>query len=197
MHFAELKSGEIFGHLTHIFQDAGILSPFTIKTNEKTKYIEINKAAFDIASNDGVTIKDYLVSIFNSKFNFFKKLKVLGDLRHSFARMLPFTARATIRKVPTNTLIVRQGEAADNIYFIKSGICKVLREITFIKPKFVDQIESMDNETLYLDPDQLFIHRKNQQKKLLQIAELSVGKFFGDHNIMENQPKEDKKMSTS
>ena len=37
--FGELAPGMIFGHISHIFKDFRVMSPYTIKTNEKTKYI--------------------------------------------------------------------------------------------------------------------------------------------------------------
>ena len=92
-------------------------------------------------------------------------------------------------------MILRQGDATKNIYFIKQGQCAILRELRFIKPSFLEQLTSLkhDPESLYLDPDFLQIERENQDHKLLEISKLGVGKFFGDHEIMMDKPGADKK----
>ena len=71
------KSGEVFGHLDYIF-DGKISSPFTIKTNEKTRLILIQKEAINLFC------KEYLLEEFNVKYRFMKELNCLGDTRHSF-----------------------------------------------------------------------------------------------------------------
>ena len=45
MLFSVLKEGEVFGHFSHIFSAFNISSPFTVKTNEKTRYIQISAEA--------------------------------------------------------------------------------------------------------------------------------------------------------
>jgi len=70
MLFAEMKQGEIFGHPTHIFPQ--VMSPFTIKTNEKTRLRIIENPAVYLPSKDNVTCKDYLLEEFNSKYRFMK-----------------------------------------------------------------------------------------------------------------------------
>lgn len=73
-----------------------------------------------------------------------------------------------------------------NIYFIKQGQCSILRSLRFVKPSFAKMVPSLihDNEALYQDPDTFGINRENQEEKLLQIAHLGVGKFFGDQDIL-------------
>ena len=53
--FNELKPGMVFGHISHIFRDSKVMSPYTIKTNEKTKYIMIETPALSIKSTAGLT----------------------------------------------------------------------------------------------------------------------------------------------
>lgn len=166
-----------------------IKSPFTIKTNEKTKLIIIDKSALDFH------IREYLHEEFYSKYRFMRELKCLGKSRHSFTNMLPIVARSKLKRVQKNTLILRQGDATKNIYFIKQGQCSVLRNIRFIKPSFLEQLTTLkhDPESLYLDPDLLQIDRENQDDKLLEISKLGVGKFFGDHEILMDKFGADKK----
>ena len=64
-------------------------------------------------------IGDYLLEEYMSKYRFLKELKCLGELRHSFTRMMPIIARSKLIRVPKTQLIIRQGEEMKNIYFIK------------------------------------------------------------------------------
>ena len=105
--FAELKAGEVFGHISHIFKNFRVMSPYTIKTNEKTKYIIIEKAALEITSREGMSISSFLLDDFNLKYRYMRDLKCLGDMRHSFNRMLPLVSKCQTRKIPKNSLIIR------------------------------------------------------------------------------------------
>ena len=55
----------------------------------------------------------------------------------------------------------------------------------------------MDTKALYLDPEELCVHPENQDKKLLEISMLSVGKVFGDDNILTVHPQLDKALSNN
>lgn len=66
-----------------------------------------------------MSIDSYLLDDFNLKYRFMKELKCLSDMKNSFNKMLPLVATAKIRKIPKNTLIIRQGDELENIYFIK------------------------------------------------------------------------------
>jgi hypothetical protein len=69
MNFGELRSGEIFNHLPYV-QPAGqkdlVSCPFTIKTNEKTKLLILEK--------EGITqtVRDHIIDEFESKYRFLK-----------------------------------------------------------------------------------------------------------------------------
>lgn len=114
------KRGESFGYLSYIFGEK-IRAPFTIKTNEKTRLILIEKKAIQLYC------KEYLQEEFNSKYRFMKELKCLGDTRHAFLRMLPIIMRSKLKRVAKNTVMIRQGDPTGKIYFIKQGTCSVLR----------------------------------------------------------------------
>jgi len=69
MNFGELRTGEIFNHLPYVYPQEvkdHITCPFTIKTNEKTKLLIIEK--------DGISknVRDYLIEEFQSKYRFMK-----------------------------------------------------------------------------------------------------------------------------
>ena len=94
--FAELKPGEVFGHISHIFKNFRVMSPYTIKTNEKTKYIMIESPALSIQGAENMTIDSYLLDDFNLKYRFMKELKCLSGMKHSFNKMLPLVAISKI-----------------------------------------------------------------------------------------------------
>jgi hypothetical protein len=125
-----LKSGEVFGYLSYIF-DNSVKSPFTIKTNEKTRLILVEKKAIELYC------KDYLLEEFYSKYRFMKELKCLGETRHSFFKMLPIITISKLKRIAKNTLLLKQGENTGKIYFIKQGTVTVLRSLRFIKSSFV------------------------------------------------------------
>ena len=47
MLFSVFQRGEVFGYEPHIFPGQRVVSPFTIKTNEKTRLLVIEKGAVD------------------------------------------------------------------------------------------------------------------------------------------------------
>ena len=89
MQVGTFKRGETFGYLSYVF-DENIGAPFTVKTNEKTRLILIEKKAIELYC------REYLLEEFNSKYRFMKELKCLGDTRHSFINMLPIIMRSKL-----------------------------------------------------------------------------------------------------
>lgn len=97
-----LREGEMFGHLNFMFPPELIIgSPFTIKSKEKAKILLINKEAFK------KYCLDFIMYYFSIKYRFFKDLKVLGDVRHNFMRLIPILLCSKLKKAAKNTLIVR------------------------------------------------------------------------------------------
>jgi predicted nucleic acid-binding protein len=77
------------------------MSATTIKTNEKTRLIIIDKEGIELYC------KEYLLAEFNQKWRHFNSLKCLGELRHDFQKLLPILNRAKLKRVPKNTLIIK------------------------------------------------------------------------------------------
>lgn len=113
MLFSVFKRGEVFGYEPHIFPGQRVLSPFTIKTNEKTRLLVIAKEAVD------KYCAPILKEQFEIKYDFLQQLRQLGDIRESFDRLLPLVSIAKHRVVPKRSIIVSQGEAKQNIFFVK------------------------------------------------------------------------------
>ena len=136
MLFSVFKRGEVFGHEPHIFPGRRVLAPFTIKTNEKTRLLVIEKEAVD----------KYCAKIlrgqFDVKYDFLQQLRQLGKTRDSFDRMLPLVSIAKHRTVPKQSIIVSQGEAKEHIFFVKQGQVKLLKELEFIRPDFAAQLDT-------------------------------------------------------
>ena len=79
MNFGELRTGEIFGHLPYVYPQEvrdSVTCPFTIKTNEKTKLLILEKSG--ISKN----VREYMIEEFQSKYRFMKQLQCLGSIRN-------------------------------------------------------------------------------------------------------------------
>ena len=88
-----------------------------------------------------------------------------GDLKY----LLPLASVSQMKKVSGNVLIIKQNEEAQYIYFIKSGVFKVMRELDFIKK--VPQFRANRVENYYANPEQED-YPNNVKKKLLEIDRL-------------------------
>jgi len=96
------REGEMFGYLNFMFPPELIIgNPLTIKSKEKAKILLIDKETFK------KYILDFMMYNFSIKFRFFKDLKVLGDVRHNFMRLMPILLCSKLKKASKNTLIVR------------------------------------------------------------------------------------------
>ena len=93
MSFPACLKGEVFGHLTHIFKHEGLLAPYTIKTNEKTRLLVIEKEGVD------KYVGPFLKQDFEMKYNFLRALDYFGDTRLNLVRMLPFIARSKMKRI--------------------------------------------------------------------------------------------------
>ena len=97
-----LREGEMFGYLNFMFPPELIIgTPFTIKSKEKAKILLIDKETFK------KYILDFIMYNFSIKYKFFRDLKVLGDVRHNFMRLMPILLCSKPKKAPKNTLIVK------------------------------------------------------------------------------------------
>ena len=97
-----LQEGEMFGYFHFMFPPELIIgNPFTVKSKEKAKILLINKNSFQ------KYILDFMMYNFSIKYRFFKDLKVLGDVRNNFMRLMPILLCSKLKKTAKNTLIVR------------------------------------------------------------------------------------------
>ena len=104
--------------------------------------------------------------------------------------LLPLASVAYVKRIQSNTLVVKQGDTGSYIYFAKNGRLKVsplsplpppqiLRKIDFIK-KLKDQD---DLDLLYKNPTQEDHDTSNVRNQMLEIAEIGRYQSFGDSNL--------------
>ena len=82
--------------------------------------------------------KTYLNAMSNLKealsetINFLKDIKQFQHMKNKNLTMI--AAATQLRKLPVNTLILRQDDLPKSIYFIKQGLVKLLRKVDFRIP---------------------------------------------------------------
>ena len=81
-----------------------------------------------------------------------------------------------------NTLICRQDDVLKSVYFIKSGMVKLLRKVDFKVPS--SQKEANDSEFLIQDPEDMDYFTANIDQKLLEVDELINGDNFGEMSMI-------------
>ena len=69
------------------------------------------------------------------------------------------------RSVQANKVILRQGDEGDTLYFLASGECRVLQNVTF-------------------SPD-----TPQERQKILEVATLTVGEYFGELAVLDSTPR--------
>ena len=79
----------------------GVLAPYTIKTNEKTRLLVIEKEGID------KYVGDFLRAEFELKYTYLKQLLYFGDTRLNLIRMMPFVARTKIMRIQNHSVILK------------------------------------------------------------------------------------------
>lgn len=103
-----------------------------------------------------------------------------------YETLIPLISITHHKKVQSNMILVKQGEPCKYIYFIKSGIFKVLRQIEFLKkPPQSDSIE-----THYQSPSPVDHTAGNVKSLLLEIGILGRFSSFGDMDISDDHVSE-------
>jgi hypothetical protein len=82
-----------------------------IKTEERSNIIEIPRDIFD------EHIREYYLENLESTIQFYREL-LFGD-KLELEHLLPLVSVTQMRKVPGNVVVIKQGDLAKNIYFIK------------------------------------------------------------------------------
>lgn len=80
-------------------------------------------------------IKGLQVDQIDTVIEYFKHFSIFQDISKEV--LINISTKSLYRKYPSNTIVVRQGDIPRAVFFIKSGRCKVIRKVDFLKSKKV------------------------------------------------------------
>ena len=83
-----------------------------------------------------------------------------------------------------------QGEAKQNIFFVKQGQVKLLKELQFMSPEFASKIDLSNRQVLYEDPVEIGVNPENREAKLLEVMIVPPNRSFGCNSIEDDRPKD-------
>ena len=123
---ATLYAGDSFGELA-LLSDRNFRQA-SVTTRETCEFVKLTKNDFDSI------LKTYSVKELGEKIQYLKMIPMFESLDHSALQSLAYVL--TIREYDRKNIIVQQGEELDEMYFVVSGTCKVVREVpNFFKSK--------------------------------------------------------------
>jgi cAMP-dependent protein kinase regulator len=177
-HFQNLKEimhlgkGEGFGELALIYDST---RSATIMTHEKTELIVLDKDSFR------KHIRTVQTSHISQIMDFYKDFPAFQNLQPN--QIALYAGKSLLHKFPSNTVVIRQGEVPNDIFFIRSGRVKVIRRMNFkVHPK-TKQINPDDPG----DPTPEDIEAGNYKSMLVEIDELSNGDSFCDLALLNKE----------
>lgn len=171
-----LIKGSIFGELYLIFN---IPSKVFVRTEERTKVMKIPKDTFD------KYIKDYYMENIENMIEFFKEL--LGE-KAELKYLLLLASVTQQKSLSSGVIAIKQGDPWKYIYFIKSGMFKMLRYVDF--PRDIEE-RAIVLEDHYNDPTPEDYENSNIRPRLLEVDKLEKYYSFGDRNLPpENENEE-------
>lgn len=168
---AELNKGKYFGELALIY---GEKRSATIIAVEPSDLIVLDKIMYD------KVIKGLQMDQIDNITEFFEFFPLFHDLDRKY--LLKIATKVIYKTLPTNTIIIRQGDYSKSIYFIKTGKVKLLKKIDFK----TEGLEDMQN--CIKDPDEHDYEEGLVESKLLEIDELGIGDCFGDYSLIKKEP---------
>ncbi|XP_038057298.1 cyclic nucleotide-binding domain-containing protein 2-like [Patiria miniata] len=169
----EHTAGSSFGELSLLH---GSKRTATISCKGDAEFLILDKPDFD-----QVLRRSYQQE-WDTRMSALRSLAALGHW--SEEELSATNDRAKLVEFPPNTPIISDlAQAHDDIYFVKSGTCKIVREVTLLQSKLPFGDTKLSLPPLDADhnvPDS-FKPEKHQRliRKLLHIANIGRGKFFG------------------
>ena len=123
---ATLYAGDSFGELA-LLSDTNYRQA-SVTTREACEFVKLTKIDFDSI------LKTYSVKELGEKISYLQMIPMFENLDRPALQSLAYVL--TIREFDRKKVIARQGEEMDEMYFIVSGTCKVVREVpNFFKSK--------------------------------------------------------------
>ena len=119
---ATLYAGDCFGELALLQDDeAGQKRQATITCREFSEFVKLKKGDYDNI------LRDYSERDFREKIKFLEMVPELKQLDYSSLQSLAYVLIE--REHEHGSIVARQGEEMDEIYFVAHGSCKVIREV--------------------------------------------------------------------
>lgn len=94
-----------------------------------------------------------------------------------------------MKRIQGNVIAVRQDDKCKYIYFIKSGVFKVMREVTFVKDLDARKRSKVENH--YQAPTEEDVEAGNTVTRLLEVDYLERYNCFGDRNLPSQNEEEE------
>ena len=154
----------------------------TIVAIEPSDLIVLDKFTYD------KIIKGHQLDQIDSITEFFEFFPLFHDLDRT--DLLKIATKVIYKILPTNTIIIRQGDYSKSIYFIKTGKVKLLKKVDFKTCEDDDYDDAELAKRLIEDPTQEDEEREMVESKLLEIDELGIGDCFGDSSLIHKMPIE-------
>lgn len=138
-----------------------------------------------LAQQDYVSMMQNLSSYkLDGMADFFRNLPRFHNCKRSVLMELAQLSKHV--KYNINTLVLRQGDRPQSLYFVKSGRFKVLRKVEFRIP--TQHYEASNIDFLVKDPTDDEINAHKAESKLLEVDELLNGDVFADYaSILQNE----------
>mmetsp|Transcript_38682 Transcript_38682/g.122907 ORF Transcript_38682/g.122907 Transcript_38682/m.122907 type:complete len:224 (-) Transcript_38682:971-1642(-) len=125
IHVATMRSGESFGELALMSEDS--IRAATIRTLFKCDFLILSKDSYDFI------IKSMQDGNLGGKVDFLSELSVFEHTSRAHLQALALCM--TVRAVPPKTVVIKQGNEADDLFFVRRG------ELRVVKAVDVDMIE--------------------------------------------------------
>mmetsp|Transcript_9465 Transcript_9465/g.32958 ORF Transcript_9465/g.32958 Transcript_9465/m.32958 type:complete len:454 (-) Transcript_9465:453-1814(-) len=121
---ATMYAGEPFGELALMQQHSKRAA--TVTTREQCEFLKVGKADYNMI------LKQVNESQLNEKVAFLRKVPIFDKLSPTAFQSLAYVLIP--REALRNTVVVKQGQESEDIFFIVSGSCKVVREVDDVPP---------------------------------------------------------------
>lgn len=174
-----MNKGKSFGELALIYAAP---RSATIIAIEPSDLIVLDRYTYD------KIIKGLQLDQIDSITEFFEFFPLFHDLDRKY--LLNIATKVIYKILPTNTIIIRQGDFSKSIYFIKTGKVKLLKKVDFKTCEDGDFDEIDMSQKLVEDPTEDDYDKGYVESKLLEIDELGIGDCFGDYSLIRKQPIE-------
>ncbi|KAL1524444.1 hypothetical protein AB1Y20_019339 [Prymnesium parvum] len=170
-----LEDGDSFGELA--FMGDGKRNA-TIMTSIPTRLLKVEKGAYQRS------LMKLHESDLTVRLKYLRRVFLFTEWEEGDLRRLGYVM--THKKVPRNTTICKQGESSDQLYFITSGTCRVLKHMT-LSPTLMQMIgrTNMEIEPMMKQPIP-----GQDTEVVLEISKLDRFQFFGERALLAGRPRE-------